>query len=119
MNRLHVRRILGGASHSWMISGDIVVTRDQIRETLMELFEAETGEPLNSLSDDQHLAEQLGLDSVDMVSLIMQLERHFKIRLSHEELADSVHVGQLLDLVEKKANAPRDTQGGDSQKIAA
>ena len=111
----------GEASHSWMISGDIVVTRDEIRETLLELFEAETGEPLESLSDDQHLAEQLGLDSVDMVSLIMQLERHFKIRLSHEELADAVHVGQLLDIVERKANEPKDSTGaGDgNQKIAA
>ena len=104
-----------------MISGDIVVTRDQIRETLLELFEAETGEPLESLSDDQHLAEQLGLDSVDMVSLIMQLERHFKIRLSHEELAEAVHVGELLDIVQKKANEPKDASGGkdDIQKAAA
>lgn len=104
-----------------MTSGDIVVTRDEIRNTLLELFEAETGEPLDSLSDDQHLAEQLGLDSVDMVSLIMQLERHFKIRLSHEELADAVHVGQLLDIVEKKANEPKDSSGESDghQKIAA
>ena len=104
-----------------MISGVIVVTRDQIRETLLELFEAETGEPLESLSDDQHLAEQLGLDSVDMVSLIMQLERHFKIRLSHEELADAVHVGELLDIVQKKTNEPKDASDGKegTQKIAA
>ncbi len=98
-----------------------MVTRDQIRETLLELFEAETGEPLESLSDEQHLAEQLGLDSVDMVSLIMQLERHFKIRLSHEELADAVHVGELLDIVQKKTNEPKDVSGGkdDFQKAAA
>lgn len=97
-----------------------MVTRDEIREKLLELFEAETGEPLEALSDDQHLAEQLGLDSVDMVSLIMQLERHFKIRLSHEELAGALHVGPLLDLVQKKANEPRDESGEASpQKIAA
>ncbi len=98
-----------------------MVTRDQIRETLLELFEAETGEPLESLSDEQHLAEQLGLDSVDMVSLIMQLERHFKIRLSHEELAEAVHVGELLDIVQKKTNEPKDASGGkdDFQKAAA
>ncbi len=101
--------------------GDILVTRDQIRETLLELFEAETGEPLESLTDDQHLAEQLGLDSVDMVSLIMQLERRFKIRLSHEELANAVHVGQLLDIVQSKANEPKDMapSTGCESKIAA
>jgi len=99
-----------------------VITREEIRETLLKLFEAETGEPLQSLTDDQNMAEQLGLDSVDMVSLIMQLERHFKIRLSHEELANAAQVGQLLDIVQQKVNAPRDANnaaGGDTQKIAA
>ena len=103
-----------------MKSGEIVITREEIRETLLKLFEAETGEPLEGLTDEQNLAEQLGLDSVDMVSLIMQLERHFKIRLSHEELANAVQVGQLLDIVQKKINEPKDAaQGGDSQKLAA
>ena len=51
----------------------------------------------------------------------MQLERHFKIRLSHEELADAVHVGELLDIVQKKTNEPKDASGGkdDIQKVAA
>lgn len=96
-----------------------MVTRDEIRQTLLELFEAETGEPLDALSDDQHLAEQLGLDSVDMVSLIMQLERHFKIRLTHEELADAMLVGQLLDIVQVKANEPKESGAADVRKIAA
>jgi acyl carrier protein len=96
---------------------DIVVTREAIRETLMELFEAETGEPIGELKDEQNLAEQLGLDSVDMVSLIMQLERRFKIRMSHEELMVAVTVGQLLDLVQSKVNNPQ--ADGEAQKLAA
>lgn len=111
-----------GSTQSWMNSGGIVIARKEIRETLMKLFEAETGEPLDSLTDDQNLAEHLGLDSVDMVSLIMQLERHFKIRLSHEELAQAAQVGQLLDIVEQKVNAPAEANpatGGDASKIAA
>ena len=102
--------------------GDVVVTRNEIRETLLELFEAETGEPIESLSDDQHLAEQLGLDSVDMVSLIMQLERHFKIRLTHEELAVATQVGTLLDIVQAKVNEPSNTApatNAETKKIAA
>lgn len=100
-------------------TGDIVIQREQIRETLLELFEAETGDAIPALTDDQHMAETLGLDSVDMVSLIMQLERHFKIRLSHEELAGALKVGQLLDLVEMKVNAPKDTSTEEIQRKAA
>ncbi len=80
------------------------MSRDEIREVLMELFEDETGEEVTSLQDSQSLAEQLGLDSVDMVSLIMQLERRFKIRLAHEELAHAQQLGQLLNLVYGKLN---------------
>jgi acyl carrier protein len=92
-----------------------VITRDEIRATLLKLFEAETGEAIEALTDDQNMAETLGLDSVDMVSLIMQLERHFKIRLSHEELAGATEVGKLLDIVQQKVNAPAD----DAHKAAA
>ena len=81
-----------------------MMPRDEIRQILLELFEAETGEAITSLQDDQGLAEQLGLDSVDLVSLIMQLERRFKIRLAHEELAQAQQLGQLLDLVQSKLN---------------
>jgi acyl carrier protein len=91
-----------------MNSEDIVVGREEIRQTLLKLFEAETGEPIESLTDDQNMAEQLGLDSVDMVSLIMQLERHFKIRLTHEELASAAQVGRLLDIVQQKVNGPKE-----------
>ncbi len=80
------------------------MSRDEIREVLMELFEDETGEEVSSLKDDQSLAEQLGLDSVDMVSLIMQLERRFKIRLAHAELAQAQQLGQLVGLVQSKLN---------------
>ena len=79
-----------------------MIERDEIRQILMQLFEEETGETIESLQDDQNLAEQLGLDSVDMVSLIMQLERRFKIRLAHEELVEARQLGQLLDLVRSK-----------------
>jgi acyl carrier protein len=104
-----------------MNSGEIVITREAIREALMELFEAETGEAVATLNDDQNVAEQLGLDSVDMVSLIMQLERRFKIRLSHEELSSAVTLGLLLDLVQDKANNPQApaVSGEDTQKMAA
>ena len=76
--------------------------RAEIREILLELFEAETGEKVESLDDHRGLAEQLGLDSVDMVSLVMQLERRFKIRMTHEELMAAQEVGQLMDLVQRK-----------------
>ena len=50
--------------------------------------------------DDQDLRESLGLDSVDVVGLVMRIEREFRVRLSPEELANVKVVGDLLDLME-------------------
>jgi acyl carrier protein len=79
--------------------------RDEIREVLRTIFEDETGEPLATLSDDVVLAEDFDLDSVDMVGLIMQVERHFRVRLTYDDLVDVTTVGALIDLVLAKISA--------------
>jgi acyl carrier protein len=80
--------------------------RASLRTTLLELLEADTGTKYTDLDDGVNLREGLGLDSVDVVSLVAQVERRFKIRLSHEELAKLVTVADLLDLLQGKLAAP-------------
>lgn len=75
-----------------------------IRETLIELLEADTGNSYRDLKDDDNLREGLGLDSVDVVSLISQVERRFHIRLSHEELEKLATVDDVLTLLHAKLN---------------
>ena len=79
--------------------------RESIRQTLMELLESETGEKPASLTDGTKLREELGLDSVDVVSVVMQIERHFRIRLAHQELENLVQVGEFIDLIQSKLTA--------------
>lgn len=84
--------------------------RTFIRKTLIEILEADTGETFTDLADDDRLREGLGLDSVDVVSVISQIERRFHIRLSHEELEKLVTVSDVLDLLESKVTAVPNTQ---------
>ncbi len=77
-----------------------------IRQTLVELLEADTGEKYDDLQDGANLREGLGLDSVDVVSIVSQVERRFHIRLSHQELEKLVTVADVLDLLHAKLNAP-------------
>lgn len=79
--------------------------RDTIRRTLVEFLEAETGERAPEMGDAKKLREELGLDSVDVVSVVMQIERHFRIRLAHQELETLTTVGELLDLIQAKVAA--------------
>jgi acyl carrier protein len=76
--------------------------RQAIRQTLIELLEADTGEKYGDLEDGANLREGLGLDSVDVVSIVSQVERHFRIRLSQQDLEKLMTVGDVLNLLEAK-----------------
>lgn len=73
--------------------------REALSEALRELYNDEVGASLDVLGDDVRLIADLGLDSVDVLSLIMQVERHFRIRLTRSEIQSVAVVGDLLDLV--------------------
>jgi acyl carrier protein len=76
--------------------------REKIRQTLVDLMEAEIGEKFTDLTDSKKLREELGLDSVDVVSIVSQIERHFRIRLSQQDLEKLACVGDLLNMIVAK-----------------
>ena len=83
--------------------------RQSIRQTLIELVEADTGEHYPSLDDNLNLREGLGLDSVDVVSIVSQIERRFRIRLTQQELEKLVSVADVLNLLETKFTGGAET----------
>jgi acyl carrier protein len=76
--------------------------RAQLRQELLELLYQDTGQRYDRLDDSVTLKEGLGLDSVDLVSLVMQIENRFHIRLDSQELQRLKKVGDLLDLLQSK-----------------
>ncbi|MBI3409547.1 MAG: acyl carrier protein [Planctomycetes bacterium] len=83
-----------------------MANREMIRRTLVELMEADTGEKYLDLDDSRKLREDLGLDSVDVVSIVSQIERKFRIRLSAQELEKLTNVGDVLNLLQSKIVEP-------------
>ncbi len=83
------------------------MSRDDLRGTVATLLEEEMGEPYD-LDDGRDLREGLGLDSVDVVGLVMRVEREFRIRLSMEDLQGVRTVGEMLDLLQAKLAARAD-----------
>jgi acyl carrier protein len=76
--------------------------RNAIRQTLIELMEADTGGNYADLDDTKNLRTDLGLDSVDVVSIVSQVERRFRIRMTQQDLEKLATVGDVLDLLEAK-----------------
>lgn len=79
-----------------------MLDREALRQSLVAYLEDDLGEALPAFDDSVNLREGLGLDSVDVVGLVMQVERQLRIRLATEELTPLVTVGDLLDLLQKK-----------------
>lgn len=82
-----------------------MMDRESIRQTLCEYVEDDMGEPVASMDDAVDIRAGLGLDSVDVVGLVMKVERHFRVRLASEELAELVTIGDMLDLLDAKLAA--------------
>ena len=79
-----------------------MLDRPAIRLALIELMEADTGASYAEMTDAQNLRTDLGLDSVDVVSIVSQVERRFRIRLAQTDLEKLVTVGDVLNLLETK-----------------
>jgi acyl carrier protein len=76
--------------------------RAALRSALIEMLEHSTGEQYPDLTEDQNLREGLGLDSIDFVSLVIEVQSRFGIQLPSEELTPLKKVGELLDLIQSK-----------------
>jgi acyl carrier protein len=76
--------------------------RDAIRKKLIEIMEADTGETYGDIEESKDLRAELGLDSVDVVSIVSNVERHYRIRLNQQELEKLVKFGDVLDLLQSK-----------------
>ncbi len=81
------------------------MNRDALRQALSELVEQETGVKPGPLTDETVLTEGLGMDSIDLIGLVVQVENRFKVKISTEELRKIAHVGELLNLLESKLAA--------------
>ena len=55
----------------------------------------------NEITEDKHLFNDLGADSLDFVELSMLLEREFNVKFSEDETANVKTVGDLYHLIEK------------------
>ena len=55
----------------------------------------------NEVTPEKHLFNDLGADSLDVVELLMILEREFNIKLSEDDAANIKTVGDLYAMIEK------------------
>lgn len=70
-----------------------------MKERVIEILK-QFGVPASAVTEKTHFSRDLGLDSLDTVDLIMQLEKEFGIRVPDEDYAKLTTVQGVLDYLE-------------------
>ena len=60
------------------------------------------------ISDDVNISEELGLDSLDYVDIILQLEEKLDISLDDADITDLATVGELKAKIKEKIDGKED-----------
>jgi acyl carrier protein len=82
-----------------------MMERKELQRVLQEMLENELGGPVENVDDSLALREGLGLDSVALINLVMQIQDRCNVFLKDEEVVNINRVGDLLDLLQSKMRA--------------
>ncbi len=74
--------------------------REEILQFIVSVFE--TLIEVSEIRETDELVEDLGISSMDILTLISYLEEEFDIRITERMIRRVVTVGDLVDLVQKQ-----------------
>lgn len=72
--------------------------KDKIKEIISDL----SGFPEETVNDEIELKDGLGLDSLDVVEMMMKFEEEFDCNIPDEDYADVKTVGDVFNVVENR-----------------
>lgn len=71
---------------------------EEIKEVLISTVNVDG----SKVTKEASLKEDLGIDSIDSVELVLELETRYDIRIEDDELAKLIRVEDIINLVESK-----------------
>jgi acyl carrier protein len=83
--------------------------REKIQKTLADILERTVGEAPCAVEEAMNLKDDLRLDSIDVVTMAIEIQSEFRIDLKTPELMRLVTVKDLIDLIQIKI-APEQSQ---------
>jgi acyl carrier protein len=76
-----------------------MASRADILEIIRDELSAERGIDPSLVVEGAAFTEDLGMDSLDLVQLRMELEDRYEVRMADEELLEIVTVGDAIDKI--------------------
>jgi acyl carrier protein len=79
--------------------GLLIMDRTSLRQIMREMVENNTGEPLQHFDDDTDIRSGLGLDSVDVITLAIEIQERLKVVTVAADFEQLQTVGDLIGLI--------------------
>ena len=79
-------------------------TRERLETIVREAFTQQAKLPPEKIALTASIRRDLGIDSLDIVELMFELEKRFEIVIPDEDLLKIVTVGDLITYLEQKLN---------------
>jgi acyl carrier protein len=76
-----------------------------IKEQVYDLVADHLGVAKDTLTDETHFKKDLGIDSLDSVEMVMELEEEFDVKIEDDESEKLLTVGDVVKLMEKKQSS--------------
>jgi acyl carrier protein len=73
-----------------------------MEEKLKEIIAFQLGIEPNKITLEQHIVNDLGADSLDIVEIVMLVEEAYKIKIEDNEYENSDTVQKILELITSK-----------------
>lgn len=73
---------------------------DKVREFLIDDLEIDE----DKIKDDAQLKADLGIDSLDLVDIVVIVEKNFGFKIKPEEMKEVVTLKDFCDYIERKVN---------------
>lgn len=81
------------------------MARDDVLAALKEVLVDRLKVDPDSIKEEANLFEDLGLDSIDLMTVVMSVEERFSIEVSDDELEDVTTLGGAADLLAAKVGS--------------
>jgi len=73
-----------------------------IEQRVREIIADQLGEPIENITPEKDLVQDLGADSLDVVELVMALEEEFGIEIPEEDAEKIKTVGDAINYIKEK-----------------
>ena len=80
------------------------VTEESIKERLRKVIAKELKVDPESIGDDAHIGNDLGIDSADMINVLYDIEDEFKVEISDEEVGEISTIQEMYNVINSKIN---------------